>query len=829
MVTVHRYTLTSLCLITAIWCHGEAAEADLAGKESKAQLSATVVPGKVAVKQSKILRQWLVDGTLSGAEEIVFCLRIHGRDHWYGNFAYYSAEMPVPKERFFKKEDGLLWAYGEGGALCRLNLRTGKVTVLLHDERGGFRDPHVHYDARKILFSYRPGGTHTYHLYEIDIDGTNLHRLTDGPDDDFEAVYLPDESIVFVSGRSHRFVNCFYTRVSTLYRMNGDGSNIHPLSSNVEHDNTPWVLPDGRVIYMRWEYVDRSQLDYHHLWTMAQDGSGQSIYYGNQHPGTAMLDAKPIPGTGKILASFNPKHGRPEHMGALTIVDPALGPDASAGAHGFVKGMFRDPYPITEDAFLAVGVPGMAVMNGKGQIEYIYHLKGSNGQMTCHEPRLIRARARELRHAPRTDPAQATGRMFLSNIYHGRNMQGVEPGEIKRLLVMEQLPKPVNFSGGMRPLTIRGSFTMARVLGTVPVEPDGSAYFEAPALRSLFFVALDENKLSVKRMQSFTTLQPGETVGCVGCHEHRTNTPVSRLNSLAGRAQRLHRIDPLKGIPDVLDFARDVQPILDRHCVKCHDAEQREGGIELQGDYTPQFTVSYWTIFRKQLVSDGRNLPKSNYAPRRLGTSASPLMQYLEPSHHDVGMSDIEKDTIRWWIESSAVYPGTYAALGTGSVFHMVYHPEMVSRCASCHASSVYNTKKRKDVPAWRFGAATDKEGRSTEPGSVVNLSHPQHSLALRAPLARSAGGLELCDKTVFADTSDALYQRLLAQFKRAQRLLFQVKRYDMPDFRPRPEYIREMKRFGALPADFGPDDPIDVYETDRRYWESFWYQPTSN
>ena len=106
----------------------------------------------------------------------------------------------------------------------------------MHDERGGFRDPHVHYDGQKILFSYRPGGTHNYHLYEIDIDSKNLRQLTDGTDDDFEAIYMPDDSIVFISSRSRRFVNCFYTRVTTLYRMDGDGQNIRPLSSNVEHE-----------------------------------------------------------------------------------------------------------------------------------------------------------------------------------------------------------------------------------------------------------------------------------------------------------------------------------------------------------------------------------------------------------------------------------------------------------------------------------------------------------------------------------------------------------------------------------------------------------------
>ena len=109
-----------------------------------------------------------------------------------------------------------------------------------------------------------------------------------------------------------------------------------------------------------------------------------------------------------------------------------------------------------------------------------------------------------------------------------------------------------------------------------------------------------------------------------------------------------------------------------------------------------------------------------------------------------------------------------------------------------------------------------------------MNLSAPEHSLALRAPLARSAGGLELCDKVVFADTTDEMYQRLLLQFKYAQGVLHEIKRFDMPDFRPRPEYVREMKRFGILPSDIGPTDPIDVYELDRKYWKSFWCRPTA-
>lgn len=796
--------------------------------QGSSTIAATHVPGIVAVKQSPMLRRWLDDGTLGDCEEIVFCLRVHGRDHWYANFAYYSAEMRVPRERCLKKEDGLLWAYGEGAALCKLNLRTGELTVLLHDERGGIRDPHIHYDAQKILFAYRPGGTHNYHLYEIKVDGTNLRRLTQGDDDDFEPIYLPDDSIMFVSSRSHRFVNCFYTRVTNLYRMDADGGNIRPLSSNVEHDNTPWLLPDGRVIYMRWEYVDRSQLHYHHLWTMMPDGSGQMVFYGNQEPGVVMLDAKPIPASRKVIVSFNPGHGRPEHMGRITIVDPTLGPDALQAARPIGKGFYRDPYPFSEGAYFVVGAPGLAVMDSQGRTEYFYRLKGSNGDLTCHEPRPIRSRRREPVIPARTDPQKPTGNMFLSNVYHGRNMDGVAPGEIKRLLVMEQLPKPVNFSGGMQPLTIFGTFTLARILGTVPVEPDGSAYFEAPAMRSLFFVALDEDDLSVKRMQSFATLMPGETTGCVGCHEQRQRPPVSRLDSqvLAGRKPR--QIEPLADHPDVFDFPRDIQPILDRHCVECHNSDDRAGGVELVGDHTPRFSVSYWSIYRHRLVADGWNLPKSNYPPRGIGTSASPLMKYIEPDHYDVKLSKQEKDAIRWWIESSAVYPGTYAALGSGMIVPRVFHPQIVPRCAHCHGTKKYNTVLRKEVPAWRSGLPTDQEQLTTDFNCVLNISRPEKSLLLRAPLARDAGGLQLCGEPVFKDTNDPMYQKLLSQLRAARDRLQETKRFDMPGFRPNAEYVREMKRFGILAEDLGPQESIDPYKTDRRYWQSFWHRAGS-
>ncbi|HYW80019.1 MAG TPA: hypothetical protein VE890_10610, partial [Thermoguttaceae bacterium] len=258
----------------------------------------TSLPEEPAPYSPSPLLQRFLDGPMADVEEIVFAVRVPGRDHWYVTFGNYADHSPTPaQDKGFKFEEGVYWGYGEGGRLCAKNLRTGELRTILDDPTGGVRDPQMHYDGQKILFSYRPGGTHVFHLYEINIDGTELTQLTDGPDDDIEPTYCPDGRIIFCSSRCRRFVNCWYTRVAALYRCDGDGSNIRMISSNNDHDNTPWVLPDGRILYMRWEYVDRSQVHFHHLWTMNPDGTNQVAYFGNMHGGIAMLDAKPIPGT----------------------------------------------------------------------------------------------------------------------------------------------------------------------------------------------------------------------------------------------------------------------------------------------------------------------------------------------------------------------------------------------------------------------------------------------------------------------------------------------------------------------------------------------------
>ncbi len=792
----------------------------------------------------------LLANTVEKRSRVVFAVRQPGRDeHWYANFSYYA-----PDEKST--------TYGDGGRLCLLDLESGELQVLLDDPKGGIRDPKVHYDARKILFSYRPGGSTHYHLYEIGVDGEGLTQLTDGDYDDIEPTYLPDGGIVFVSSRCKRWVNCWLTQVATLHRCDADGNGIRALSGNLEHDNTPWVLPDGRILYQRWEYVDRSQVHYHHLWTTNPDGTGQMVYYGNQTPGVVMIDAKPVPDTNSIVATFSPGHGRTEHDGSIAIVNPAAGPDDPGavemlhGGHGL-----RDPFPFSADMFLVAQGSQLVLLNRDGETQTIFSLSDQDVEagLQCHEPRALRRSPREFVAAPRSDLTQDTGQLILADVCEGRNMAGVERGEIKKLLVIESLPKPINFTGGMEPLSYGGTFTLERVLGTVPVEPDGSAFMELPALRSLFFVALDENDMSVKRMQSFLTVQPGEVTGCVGCHEQRTKTPTTRYDLTALRHPP-SKIQAIEGVPEVFDFPRDVQPILDRHCLSCHGYEETPlggplaGSMNLSGARGPMYSHSYFSLTVRRQFSDGRNLPKSNYPPRTLGSSASPLLGKLDPSHYGVEVTDHERDLIRLWIEVGAPYPGTYAALGTGMIGGYERNQiqradlgwpatqagrEIVGRrCSGCHSGHLVlpnSPSDNRNMPPWdiRYGDIRLRLSRHI----LYNLTEPAESLLLLAPLAKEAGGFGLCKEDfsnpqsapaeVFASTVDADYLGLLAAVRAAANHLDQIKRFDMPGFRPRDAYLREMQRYGILPDDLGPEEAVDPYATDRAYWRSLWYRPS--
>ena len=714
---------------------------------------------------------------MRGVESIVFAARgVNPTDgHWYANFGYYSHD---PNRK----------AYTEGAKLYRLNLATRELTTLARRSKGrGARPASSVTTAKRFCSATVPAARRTTTFTKSMPTAPRLKQLTSGPYDDFEPAYLPDGGIVFVSSRCKRWVNCWLTQVAVLHRCDADGANLRALSSNNEQDNTPWPLPDGRILYTRWEYVDRSQVHFHHLWAANPDGTAQMTWFGNLHPGITMIDAKPIPGTDKIVASFSPGHGQREHDGVVTVVDPKGGPDAKEFARSISKGAsFRDPWAFSENCFLAARGDTLVLMDGTGHTEQLVKLPAADraAKLECHEPRPLTSRPRELVIQPRTKPEEATGRLLLADVNHGRNMTGVKPGEIKKLLVLETLPMPMHYTGGMEPISYGGTFTLERILGTVPVESDGSAYFEVPAMRSIFFVALDEKDMAVKRMQSFTSVQPGEVLSCVGCHEHRSQTPRAEFHETLAVRKPAARIEPIHDVPAVFDFPRDVQPILDALCVDCHGYEQtarggpRDGRLILAGDRGPLYSHSYYMLTIARLFADGRNEPKSNYDPRTLGSSASRLLTLLDGSHYGVQATPHQKKMLRLWIESAAAYPGTYAALGSGMIGNYAENNQINTgtdwpatmaaaeviqrRCLACHDQPnrqlPLNLADERGVSFWQ--PSLDDPRLLTSRHIVFNLSRPEKSLLLLAPLAKAAGGWELCrdpksgsSARVFADS----------------------------------------------------------------------------
>lgn len=796
----------------------------LAASDGRAQAPADKPPA---------LPERMRQGPMAQVREILFCTRAPYSDgHWYANIGYYGDDEKLPAYAGNGKPDV--------GRLLMLDLDTGTARTLFDAGGGSVRDPDIHWDAQKLVFAWRRNAEAHYHLYELALAGGAPRQLTSGPFDDYEPCYLPDDSIAFVSTRCKRWVNCWKTQVGILYRCEPDGRNPRAISANTEHDNTPAVLNDGRLIYTRWEYVDRSQIGYHHLWAMLPDGTEQTVFFGNQEHSPLYIDPRPIPGSTTIACIESPGHGLNEHRGYVALVSMRRGPDEKESLTRLTRQPhYSDPFPLSGDCIVAARGKEVVLLDGSGAEQTLHR-----DENPCHEPRPVIRRPRPRPIPSRVEDGGSAGRFALMNVYEGRNMNGVARGDVRRLLVLESLPKPVNFSGGPDLLSWLGTFTLERALGTVPVEEDGSAFFEAPANRQLFFVALDGRNRSVKRMQSFTSVRPGETLGCVGCHELRTMAGPNGGRPSALALQRTpSAIEPIPDAPPLVDYHRDIQPVFDRHCVGCHNFDDYKGHLSLEGDLGPVWGHAYFALFARLQIADGRN-GFGNQPPRTIGTSASPLMEKIGGGHHGAKLSEAEQRTVWTWIECAAPYAGTYAALRNEAEMGLSGWPDHVfkecgdvlsRRCASCH-----DGQKAARVP-YRAPEWPDKRGierpvarheRLVIPDDplarfsshiVVNMSRPGQSPLIKAPLARAAGGWESCG-AVFASKNDPDYVRMLGALQQSKTERDRIPRYATPGWRANRQYVREMKRYGIMPASFDPAaDCLNPFQADAAYWDRLW------
>ncbi len=611
-------------------------------------------------------------------------------------------------ETLFQKGEINEEKFRGGSALRALNVNTGKVRTLIASDSGVVRDPELSYDARKVIFSMRPARDSFYHIYEINIDGTGLKQLTRAEGiSDIDPLYLPDGRILFSSTREPKYCMCNRHIMCNLYRMEADGANITQLGHSTLFEGHSTMLPDGRVIYDRWEYVDRNFGDAQSLWTMNPDGTKHSIYYGNNMPSPGgVIDPRPIPGTDLVTAIFGSCHDRP--WGALVILDRKQGVDGAESVmqmwpdsvmsllnvHGLnnwdqfmkLKIFYEDPYPLSENKILvsrSIRRISEKPLEHKTGIYLIDRTNNSEtliceGTQSVFDPQPVVARTKppvipEMRGYADAYSLNnsATGYFYVQNVYEGTHMQGVEPGTVKYIRVVETPEKrtwtPAGWSGQgeQAPAVNWSSFEVKVILGETEVAADGSAYVEVPANKFVYFQLLDKDRKMVQTMRSGTVVLPGEVNGCIGCHEDRLMVPMPSGNMPLALQKKPVKMDNWRGIsPHSFGYTRDVQPIFDAHCMSCHDfdpANRRK--LVLSGDHNPFFNASYVNLYVQRKVKLIGGGPAEFQAPRSWGSHASKLTAVVDdahPKHPKVNLSQADREMLYAWMDINGVYYPVY-------------------------------------------------------------------------------------------------------------------------------------------------------------------------
>lgn len=724
-----------------------------------------------------------------------------------------------------------------GGALCLATLGddgTIRHEVLVETPSGTIRDPEVSWDAKEIVFSMRDDFLKDdFHLYVYNLETRETRQITFGLGvADIEPAWTPDGGIVFVSTRCVQNIDCWWTYASNLYACDAQGRFLRRLGMDQVSVNYPKTLDDGRVIYTRWEYNDRGHIYTQPLFQMNPDGTAQTEFYGNNsYFPTSILHARGIPGTDSVVGILSGHHTY--QQGKLATIDRAEGNQGNAGIRFVAPGrpqpqevvvdrygqegeLFAYPYALDDANLLVAYLPeGSQERTYKTPFGVYWFDLDARRELLAFDPAISALQPAPLweRDVPTTRPSQVdwnkdSGAFYVQDVYEGPGLQGVARGEVKKLRVVELLYRP--FSAGWNwcwgeageslvsgPCSIgNGSWDAKRVLGEVPVEEDGSAFFEVPALTPVYFQLLDSNGDVLQTMRSWSTLQPGETFACVGCHEPKSSVVANAatLDSATtiamkkGPARLQKVLDPPAGfMRDAgFDFVRDVQPILDRRCVACHtgddgapfslkgneEANPEEERQEIYAVEKRRFTVSYLN-----LTQNGRHEGKwvrwlgvqdrpEMIPPRSRGAVDSPLIALFrapdgtvagqDEAHRNVEITPEELKIIAMWIDLLVPFCGDYYAhnrWSDGDRAYYRYFKEKRDRSAAIVDAS---QRLRRDANASGILPAPSDFPQLDFGGLEDRKRFVDATLQWRAPSILNAPGVENVYRNVALNPDDA-------------------------------------------------------------------------
>lgn len=582
---------------------------------------------------------------------------------------------------------------------------------------GNVLEPRLSYDARRIVFSFvRCSGKPLepqrvtndlddgfYHVQSVNVDGSGLTQLTGGRFDDLMPTWLPDGGIAFCSTRRRGYARCFGAQFSprwdvyTLHRMQADGSGLRTLSFHDTNEWFPAVSNTGHILYARWDYIDRDAVTHQNLWASRPDGTNPVALWGNATSSPhCTFQIQPIPGSTKIVFTASAHHSIT--AGSIALVDPSVNNNGQAAIERItpeipfpeaesrdIREYYAAPWPLSEKYFLVAYSPkplvwepgandadalGIYLLDKFGNRELIYRDPTIGSTNPCP---LVPRPVPPVLPSMLPDDAPPVGEMILADVYQG--LGDCEPGSIKELRIVQIFPKTTPVANSP-PIGLAKEENARAILGTVPVEPDGSARFLVPARKPILFQALDADGFAYQTMRTITYLQPGERVTCVGCHENRMSAPVPK--DILALDRPPSEIDPgeLGGRP--FSYASVVQPVLDRHCVSCHGGEKTEGDVDLTGAPHQGLSRSYWALCSDRDFWAGGTNPQNAaeaLVPRfggrnqiqvtppggLYGARGSRLMKLLRAGHYDVRLSPQELRHVAAWIDLNAVFYGAYS------------------------------------------------------------------------------------------------------------------------------------------------------------------------
>ncbi len=573
---------------------------------------------------------------------------------------------------------------------------------------GGFLSPELSFDARTIFFAYTEGKptryqwteNSTFHIFKAKADGSGLMQMTDGATNDFDPCVLPGGRIAFISERRGGYGRCHPRPVPlfTLHAMNADGSRIVRLSHHEGNEWHPSVDHNGMILYTRWDYVDRGNIQAHHPWLTTPDGRNARAVQGNfgksksARP-TMEMDLRAIPGSRKYIATAAAHHS--QAFGSLVLLDPRIPDDdamaplrrltpevpfpeaeCSAGA----AQAYATAWPLSEyftlcvydaDASARQGSKnnyGIYLVDAFGNKELIYR----DPAISCLGPIPLRPRAKPPVLSEVTGPKvapgtsrQQTAPVGVVNVYN--SLKPFPKGTtIKALRIIQVLPKSTPLIN--KPRIGYGNEKGARVvLGTVPVEADGSASFHLPVRKLVYFQVLDQDNLAVQSMRSATYVQPGQRLLCRGCHERHHRAPPQPKQLPAALRREPSTIRSEMDGADPFSFPRLVQPVLERHCVACHQKEPkamdlRRGNWQANPNrqYTSYVNLRQFAFFYgvTQGQYDPWTIPRTT--PGQFGARASKLYKILKKGHYKVKLPPGELHRITLWLDCNSDFFGSY-------------------------------------------------------------------------------------------------------------------------------------------------------------------------